>query len=302
MAGKSRAGFATLSRLGLLLLTSLACRDSGSEPLRYTSAPSNTVPNLLLEDSSSWDTWSADISISKQTHDSLEHPIGRQLHPIVLHLDRKLLSSGRWRTSYTFPSHSASFVRAGAAKLEPERFEVSRIEDDGDGSAARAFNGRGEQVDATLLAADLMRTLPAPTPEIPRGNGGGSNRRTLDAGRGWVRNFIIIPSDSARRRATLLKGFARVGTAAPDGFDTYVKETAGNRIVIQVDPALAIPMKVNDFRNGRRTAEIDFGYQRSVDGSLVITAIKTKLLNVGGSRRSITVETKFANIHLEQRN
>ena len=31
MAGKSRAGFATLSRLGLLLLTSLACRDSGSE-------------------------------------------------------------------------------------------------------------------------------------------------------------------------------------------------------------------------------------------------------------------------------
>ena len=288
---RSRDISACSLRLCIVMLVGIsACRESERPTSPLAAIHRTVVPYSPSLADSSWDTFVFDVSISTVRFDSNGKQVAKQFLPVTYHVERTLSSSGRWRTVMTFPSRARAVVPPIKGLIDPERFEIARVEDDGDGSPMRTFNGHGLQVQSS-----------------PRGRFGDVSAAMHSAvmptlfDRSWVQGFVFSGAGADARNA-LIKTKLGAPLRTSTGSDRYVMLHGKRSDTLFVDPSLGAITNVVETENGAVRNRRAITFVRNPDGSVVRTALHSVNYMTGKGMARTETTVQFDNTHFEKGN
>src|SRR5437870_9288275 len=126
-------------------LTIVGCREAKEVSAPRLNAVGMRTSLSAVASADAWDTFVADVTITidpgSRSLSARRTPAPGPAH-VNYHLERALGADGNWKTTTTFDPLSL----APAASANP-RYQLARVEDDGDGSPPRRYNASGELMD-----------------------------------------------------------------------------------------------------------------------------------------------------------
>ena len=198
----------------------------------------------------------------------------------------------------TFAPRVRAAIKATSPRFQPERFEIARVEDDGDGSSWRAYNDLGTHIVAGAPASySSLKNLPPPFP--PSSGRPATQPPAFD--RQWVRNTILTLSDAAARQARFA---ALMGppVAKLSGMEQYTRIRGNVTTVFLVDPSIGAATDIVEMKNGKLSHHTNISYSQPGDGTAVRTllTIATYGARLHGGHTVSTVS--FTNVHIGTQN
>jgi hypothetical protein len=253
----------------------------------------------ILDPAAPWDTFVTDVTIRHTRVRSDGTPVGAAARPLRYRWERTLGHLG-WKTTLSFHAATGAAESAADARPQDARYEVARLEDDGDGTRLRVFNRRGELMQLPPLEAlglASARQLLPETADLAAGHGlvstGGED------GREWIENFIASPARLPARRETLRRRFGReVGNVG--GLTRFLKTDQGETEEVLADPASGLAVEVNLVRGGRLVFHSRLAYARQKDGAWVRRAMHVEQ-EVSDAGDRVSTDLELSNIRLERR-
>ncbi len=254
-----------------------------------------SAPAMYL---SSWDTFSADVTVRHRRLRSDGSPNGIDAPPVRYRWERTETAAG-WKTVLTFQPPPAAEQRA-IATPQDARFEVARVEDDEDGTPARVFNRLGQRMELPGAndgrLSNARHLLPATAALAAADNG---QRSTSVSGREWVDSVIADPARTQERRAGLRRQFGRP-TGKVRGLNRFVRTEANRTEELLADPTSALPLEMNVVEGGRLVWHGRFAYSGDRGGASTRQAMHVEqIMSEAGERLSTDLE--LANVRLERR-
>ena len=240
-----------------------------------------------LQPTDTWNTFTVEMSVNRRRVKRTGETTGVVAPTASYRLERSNLT-GAWRTVVTVLSvdRSPTYALSGAL-MPPGAFPVARVEDDEDGSPARAYDTRGRLLKPFVSPVSLLDAAGTPTP-MPR-----------SGGREWIDAFVATTANKARRVQDFERRFGRgVKTA---GVNRYVRVDGDVSEEALVQSRTAVPLEMNSARHGVSTARRAFTYGAAPDNAVVRTAVHSDTLISGGGDERAIIETAFSNICLERR-
>jgi hypothetical protein len=217
--------------------------------------------------------------------------------PMAYHLERTLGAGGFWKTVTTYPSK----VGVSPAIATQPRFELGRVEDDGDGSSARVYNALGQlMTPSTATLPARSRGRPSWLPDVKQPNKKFAPTAVrMRNNRDWVDKLVVSPADTSRRKAALQSAYGSAVRNA-NGLDEYHRQTDSTAETILVDPRLGVPVDVRHETNGKLVIHTVFSYAIASDGSATLSRIRIERPSAKPGTAAV-VESVLSNVHLEAR-
>lgn len=259
--------------------------------LMSADAQDHRLAGASVDASSTWDTLVADVTIRHRRLDREGKPIGPDQAPVRYRWERSHGPSG-WKTTLTFAA------RPAPERPQDARFELARLEDDGDGTPARAYNRRGELMalpspDALGLKSSrhLLPESAAASREGGRPLGGGD--------REWVENLVAPAGGAASRRQALKHRFG-AHTGKVRGLHRFVRTSDEGTEEVLADPDSALPVEMNVARDGRLVWHGRFAYVRDRRGAYLRRAMHVEQV-VSDEGERLATDLDLANVRFERR-
>jgi hypothetical protein len=241
-----------------------------------------------------WDTLSADITVRHRRLDRDGTPVGLEPMPIRYRWQQSSGPAGA-RTVLTF----APQPKAVAERPQDARYEVARIEDDGDGTPPRIYNRRGELMQlpppaslglsgpARPLSDEAARAAEGPVslPQPPAG--------TLAMG------LVAHADDVGARRSRLKERYGR-RVERIGRLERFVRTDGDDTEEVLADPESGLPTEVNIVRNGRLAWHGRFMYTRDRRGAYMRRAMHIEHA-VSDSGERVATDVELTNVTFERR-
>jgi hypothetical protein len=214
--------------------------------------------------------------------------------PMSYHVEHSL-ARGHWRTDMTVEPIPTKLSARAAAQAAQTR--VARIEDDGDGSPPRLFNGAGARLTIPSNLASLLPPSKHPRPEAPPMSG--KTRLPFD-GRSAIRSIVLVPEELQRRSADLNQVFGLPIGRIGDLEDHVVDHGAGRRTEVVVDPAIGAITESTETKDGTVVLHATFTYERQPDGVASLRQVRIEHA-ADRSRGRVVTETTYRNLFIGKR-
>jgi hypothetical protein len=272
----------------------VGCRDQSTatepEPL---GAPAVHATAVGVDDA--WDGFGVDVKVETSRLDSAGKLVIGQ-HPLYYHLERQVTSAGNWNLVVTFGSRARQAVTNTTGNFPAEAYEVARIEDDGDGSPRRLYDGTGQQISMQLpagLAAGGSGATPA------GGGGGASGRVSPASDRNWVGAYVLTAATAATRTASLEREFGQPRLTS-GGMDEYTAQRDSIQLTVDVDPTSGGIVSMVERVGGTVRRRWTTAYDRQSDGTAVKRQVRVETPAGHGHRWARSTVTTFSNVQFER--
>lgn len=246
-----------------------------------------------------WDTFSADVTVRHRRITADGSSIGTETPPLRYRWERSETPAG-WKTIMTVQPPAASEQRAMGRPQDP-RFDIARVEDDGDGTAPRVFNRLDQRIElpgGTLNPLASARHLLPETARLAAEDRAPALAPT--SGRNWVDGVVADPAKTQGRREALIRRFGREAGKVR-GLSRFLKREGNRTEEVLTDPSSAVPLEMNVSEGGRLVWHARFAYSRDARGASTRRAIHVEhLVSEAGER--VATDLELANVRLERRN
>lgn len=244
-----------------------------------------------------WDTFVADVTIRHRRLQRDGTPIGVEPAPIRYRWERTAGPKG-WKTVTTF-APPAWGTAAAAGRPQDARYDVARVEDDGDGTPVRAYNRRGEEMrlpPPDALGLKSGRHLLPDTAVLAAEAAGQSAVTRTDE---WIESLIASSNKVDGRRGALKRRYG-THTGKVRGLQRFVKAEGDETEELLADPDSALPMEVNVVRGGRLVWHGRLAYSRDQRGAYVRRAMHVEQV-VSDEGERMATDFELANVRVERR-
>lgn len=262
--------------------------------LMSVHAQERRAADARRESSPTWDTVVADITVRHRRLDREGAPVGPDAVPVRYRWERSRGPSG-WKTTMTFAPRAAATAHG---RPQDERFDLARLEDDGDGTPPRAYNRRGELMalpsPGTIGLQSGRHLLPesarAPLEDVRPLTGGDVD---------WSENLVAPAAGTATRRQALANRYGN-HTGKVRGLHRFVRASAEGMEELLADPDSALPVEMNVTRDGRLVWHGRFAYVRDRRGAYLRRAMHVEqVVSDDGDR--LATDLDLANVRIERR-
>jgi hypothetical protein len=296
--------------------------------LRSTTAvPEVTSRTPGIPAASTWDTFSADLTLRRRLLNKDGSP--RLEAPEVRYRWVRKLGDAGWTSSLTVLSVAPTTVQtAKGPQPASMNLPISRVEIGDPRTPSRVFDTNGNPV--FMRATPMLRTQDAgpgsPAPAIAAAD---RERRAgaapaeaapnrldpalsaalpadlLDRASGairsrdWVEHLMPTAAGRATRRAALERDLgAPQGTVR--GLDRFLSHANGAMTEVLADPAFAVPVEISVVENGSLVSHSTLSYEQDPGAGLVRRRLRTELLLSPESGHRSQVDVEFTNIRLDR--
>ncbi len=224
---------------------------------------------------------------------------------IVMRLERTR-TAGRWHTSLRLRASEPAVLQAlnGPARTR-NPFALGRIEIDDDTGAATLFDESGREVHLPSVAdRDLLRLATGrdPGPRDADGSIGRIDRlrrqvpaapqASLARGRGGL---LVDAADRSARRAALERRLGRaIGKVR--GLDRFVTTGPDETEEVLVAPDEALPVEINNARDGRLFSHATFEYRPHGAGAILRHRARVERLLAADRADRLVTELEVSNV------
>lgn len=293
--GKGR-GLAGVAIVGASIVCAESLRAGGGQ------TPSSPPAAEVEEDLEA----AAEVSMRQFVVDATGRDVGRAAPAVSLHLERARTPSGNgWKTTIVVREMERPVVQTAAGPQTIDNpFEVTRMELDGDGTAPRFFNRRGQRVKGPTDAdRELLRVPPStPRPSIDWGvlpGPAGAAGKALGAGQ-WANGLVASSSRRAARRFELERRFgpsrARLG-----GLDRYVSTSGNVSTEVLVDPNAAVPVEINTLRGRTLVGRTTFAHEVQPGGVVVRRRQRSEWALPGDAGERVVTSIETSDVRVTER-
>lgn len=250
-----------------------------------------------------WNTVSTDVTI-RRSHVDVNGTVLRTVPSTTYRLE--VTDTGlRRKTVMTLTAAERPKVRTTAGVVElTDTFGVMRIEDDGDGSPLRLFDGHGKQIVLPAEKSPRLQELAGMVSQVTRpalGDPADFERaRAASSVRDVADGITADPAARAERRTEIER---RYGAARGQvkGLDRFVSTVGPRTLEMLVDPEVVLPAAVNVMENGALIGHTTFTYRAGPANRLIRHTIHTENLVPTARGGRALADIEFANVRLERR-
>ena len=268
------------------------CRDQSAATEtgpRATPAVQKTVVGV----NDAWDEFGVDVKVETSRLDSAGNPVlGR--HPLYYHLERRITAAGNWNLVVRFGSRARQAVSNTTGNFPPEAYEIARVEDDGDGSASRLYDGAGRRISMQLptgLVAGGAGAGAAPA----SGGAGMSGRVSPAADRSWLGAFVISPGTAETHIEALNQRFGQPRLISA-GLYEYGAQRDSVQLTVDADPATGGIVSMVETVGGTIRRRWTTTYEKQSDGTAVKRQVRVETPAGHGNKWARTTVTTLSNV------
>lgn len=247
-----------------------------------------------------WDTFSADMTVHHGRVNATGETIARVSAPDTTFHIVRTRSGATWKTSFSVIARGP--IGSASVQERPDAVRV-RIEDAGDGSPIRMFDGNGieRHVPTADELAQIARTIGMPADRLvnlapkDRPSVSSAKRVTPDP----VESFAPRRTD----RVTRQRAFERQHGAANGqvhGLTRYLSQRDGTVTETLVDPGTSLPAERNFVSNGALVSHATYDYSPLGSDRVVRTHSHVERLVPGTTDREVT-DVSVTNVKFEKR-
>jgi hypothetical protein len=240
-----------------------------------------------------WDTFGVDVKVETSMRDSAGDSVFAT-HPQYYHVERQITAAGNWNLVLSFGSRARQAVGNTTGNFPPEPWEVARIEEDGDGSPRRMYDGAGR-----LISMKVPAGLPVGANGAAFGGGGSaptSGHVSPASDRNWVGAYVVTPATAAARIGVLNSKFGppRITTA---GLAEYTRQRDSVQFTVDADPVTgAIESMVETVGKGGVLRRWTMTYDDQPDGTAVKRQVRVETPAGHGRKWALVTVKTFSNM------
>lgn len=276
---------------------------SSATPAREAGGDEFVDPFVTRVDFDRVTAVTAEVSIRRVRTDAHGRPTGAAAPAVSYRLERRR-SGGAWRSTWRLVRRGAPLVRSpkGDVPLETSP-SLGWVEDAGDGTPARVFNGRG--VELRLPSRRQVRALVEGVPGA-LGQLGLPDATEPETAAGPAQAPAVAPGLAglahasgarAARRAVIERALGRP-TDRRDGLDRYVSLGDGQQRETLVDPTTALPVEVTVMRDGDPVERVRHAWAHAAGGIVVRKGLRSQRRLPGPEGEWLTVDVEFSGLRL----
>ncbi len=250
-----------------------------------------------------WNTVSTDITI-RRSHTDVNGKVLRTVPSTTYRLE--MTDTGlRRKTILTLTAAERPKLRTTAGVVElTDTYGVIRIEDDGDGSPLRLFDGQGKQMALPKKTSPRLQQLAGIVSQVTRpalGDPADLQRaRVASSVRDVADGITADPAATAQRRAEIERRYG-VARGRVKGLDRFVSTVGRRTLEMLVNPEVVLPVTVNVMENGTLIGHTTFTYAAGPANRLIRHTIHTENLVPTARGGRALADIEFANVRLERR-
>jgi hypothetical protein len=288
--------------VGSMAVTAIGGCDRNQTTSPPAPSPPGSAPNRsMLADTNSWNAYGADIITVLRNVRADGKPAAFAEIPSSRHVERRL-EGNRWHTTMTIGSRAGTMPASFAAQAA--RTRIVRVEDDGDGSPPRLYNGEGVLIPPY---SDLHQPRPAlrrsTVPAMPVIERPVTQRPVKPADRSSVQAWILSSDGLAGRTEALQRAFGTPSSIVDrPGFNRYVVHHGAAAVTtVTVDAGLGATVEMVEVNGSDTTLHVTLAYDSHADGVMTLSheRIERPAKRLGG--RTI-LESTYQNVYLAKRN
>jgi hypothetical protein len=301
----------------VLPVAALLVAACGGDQQAPSAAPDVPRPALLIvvdSNETSWDYYSADISITREAgvNDAgIQVPQGQTNYTVT----RRLID-GVWQgTSQYQPHLPMGTGPAAPADVDPARFEIAD-----DLTYHTLYSRAGYPMnppDPTLgdysgleqpPGADTVPPFPPASAPLAaqRGPSSGAPRPTLRRSaitadpRAWLANVVVTPANRGRMLASLAR-YAGAARGTVGRLQRYTRTDGEMMTEMLVDPDIGAVVEENVALRGRLRAHVRREFTPIGHERYLLTAVRVEGGDGSSSGPGIATTIRFTNVHIEAR-
>jgi hypothetical protein len=286
-----------------------ACRDGtvNAPPEPRSARPAPTAISPAVADASAIDDttanfFAADVEVRSRAGAGPARD-GKLENVSRFRVERQRRVDGVWQASYSFDPPANRSATSGG--LPPG---IARIEMADDGSAPRAFDHAGKQIDFAGLLQTAERARGQIGVDLTKGRppfAGVPSERPAPAARpaqvhSWLESVVLGPKAREQRRASLERRFGKP-TDQVRGLDRYTGVQRDFGLEVLVDPATGLVAEQTMTRGGKVVHRATLGYTRIREDVFVPSSAHVEFPAGPGQAGGQVVDVTISNIRVERR-
>ena len=251
-----------------------------------------------------WDTFSAEISISRQ-HIGESADLRPSLPSTRYQLERTLGPSG-WRTTVTLVAMDRPVADSPTGPRPISNpFRIGRLEFDDSGAQPVAYDAFGrtisppttEQLEQWTKRARAERPELVPAlPWIPK-TAPAERRQPGPPNRDWIEPLMPSPGRHMHRRQSVRQRFGHA-VGSERGLERYLTSRGGVVHELLLDPGAAVPAEMNVLHGDQLHSRTAFSYARNDAGRLVLKSVRVEERFETPDDSRVVTDLEYSNVRL----